>query len=169
MTTDSKVDLTLRVASAEEGEALGDLGFAAWEASAFAENDAGRADRAKLRRSFRDFCSGKSETILVAVSADGPLGWGARENGDHTISDLWVAPFAQGQGVGAALLAALEAVIALDGFSEAELETLAANAGAVRFYLRNGYEPVWRGRKFSADLDYELDKIRFRKSLAAAA
>lgn len=37
-----------------------------------------------------------------------------------------------------------------------------------RFYSRQGYEAIWRGMKFSASLNYDLDKIRFRKLLPAA-
>lgn len=149
-------------------KALGDLAFDAWEASAFGQHDAGRADRDSLRQEFLDFCKSKPHTMLVAASATAPLGWGAREDMDNVISDLWVAPAAQGQGVGAALLGALEDAIAKQGFEYAELETYAGNSGAVRFYERQGYVPVWRGMKFSESLNYELDKIRFRKNLPKA-
>jgi ribosomal-protein-alanine N-acetyltransferase len=149
--------------------ALGSLAFAAWEQSQFGEQDAGRCDREKLFAEFCSFCRDKSETMLVATIGDVCAGWGAREFSDNIISDLWVAPFAQGQGVGAALLAALEEVIANAGYTFVELETSAGNAGAVRFYERHGYIPVWRGMKFSASLNYELEKIRFRKALPEAA
>ncbi|MBJ3784332.1 GNAT family N-acetyltransferase [Devosia sp. MSA67] len=148
---------------------MGEVGLGAWAQSAFGMHDAGRTDRHKLRQEFIRFCREKPETILVA-GADGKiLGWGAREDMDNIISDLWVGPHAQGQGVGAALLAALEEAIAKQGLGFAELETFAGNAGAVRFYERHGYEAVWRGMKFSASLNYELDKVRFRKSLREAA
>lgn len=136
--------------------------------SAFGIDDAGRTDIGKLRAEFVGFCREKPETILLAADGDDLLGWGAREFSDQTISDLWVAPDAQGKGVGAALLAALEEAIALDGFNCVELETYAGNAGAVRFYSRQGYEPIWRGMKFTASLNYDLDKIRYRKMLPAA-
>ena len=148
---------------------LGRVGFAAWEASAFGQDDAGRADRGRLLAEFTDFCRDHAETILVATEAGRVLGWGAREHMDHVISDLWVAPEAQGRGVGAALLAGLEAAIAQAEFGHAELETYAGNAGAVRFYERHGYETIWRGRKFTPSLGYALDKIRFRKALGRLA
>ena len=156
-------------ADPRHAEAMGEVGFAAWEHSAFGVHDAGRTDRDGLRDEFVRFCREKPQTLLVA-SADGKiLGWGAREEMDNVVSDLWVGPHAQGQGVGAALLAALEDAIAKQGLDFAELETFAGNAGAVRFYERQGYEAVWRGMKFSASLNYELDKVRFRKSLRKAA
>lgn len=153
----------------DHAESMGDAGFAAWAQSAFGLHDAGRTDHRKLRDEFIRFCREKPETVLVARAGDAILGWAAREDMDNIISDLWVAPDAQGQGVGAALLAALEDAIAKQGFGFVELETFAGNAGAVRFYERQGYEAIWRGMKFSASLNYELDKVRFRKALREAA
>jgi ribosomal-protein-alanine N-acetyltransferase len=163
-----RVRLLIGPVGPDRAEILGNVGFAAWTHSAFGQDDAGRADRERLRDEFVSFCRDKPETMIVA-SADGQiLGWGAREDMDNVISDLWVAPSAQGQGIGAALLEALEDAIAKQAFDFAELETYAGNAGAVRFYERHGYEPVWRGMKFSASLNYELDKVRFRKALREA-
>jgi ribosomal-protein-alanine N-acetyltransferase len=154
-------------ADPQDALALGAIGFASWEESAFGADDAGRADRTSLRSEFVNFCETQADKLVVAKDLRGNLlGWGAREHGDHNISDLWVAPHAQGRGVGAVLLGVLEAAIASSGFAFSELETYAGNVGAVRFYERWGYQPVWRGSKYSASLKYELDKIRFRKSLA---
>lgn len=160
--------MIVRKAVATEASRLGEIGFEAWRASAFGINDAGRTDPRSLRDEFVQFCAEKPDVILLAASGDRLLGWGAREFSNQVISDLWVAPDAQGKGVGAVLLAALEEAIAIAGFSHAELETYAGNAGAVRFYSRQGYEPIWRGMKFTASLNYDLEKIRFRKLLPAA-
>ncbi|HWV22196.1 MAG TPA: GNAT family N-acetyltransferase [Devosia sp.] len=160
--------MIVRVAVEAEAARLGEIGFEAWRTSAFGANDAGRTDADALRGEFTQFCIEKPESIILAADGDRFLGWGAREFSDQVITDLWVAPEAQGKGVGAALLAALEEAIAIAGFSHAELETYAGNAGAVRFYSRQGYEPVWRGMKFTASLNYDLEKIRFRKMLPAA-
>lgn len=163
-----RTDLVIGPASPDLAESLGMIGFAAWEQSAFGQDDAGRADRQKLLDEFVSFCHDKPQTMLIAATGQEILGWGAREEMDNIVSDLWVAPIAQGQGVGAALLDALEGAIAKQGFEFSELETYAGNAGAVRFYERSGYEPIWRGMKFSASLNYELDKVRFRKFLREA-
>lgn len=160
--------MIIRAAGPDDADALGMVGFAAWAQSAFGIDDDGRADRTKLLGEFSLYYSENPDGILVAEDRDGTLmGWGAHEEG-YVVSDLWVGPHAQGKGVGAALLAALEEVIALNSFNHVELETYAGNAGAVRFYARQGYEPIWRGMKFSASLNYELDKIRFRKLLSEA-
>ena len=160
--------MIVRKAVAAEAPRLGEIGFEAWRTSAFGANDAGRTDADTLRNEFVQFCAEKPEVIVLAANDNQLLGWGAREFSDQVISDLWVAPEAQGRGVGAALLAALEEAIAIAGFSHSELETYAGNAGAVRFYSRQGYEPIWRGMKFTASLNYDLEKIRFRKMLPAA-
>ena len=161
-------DFVIGPALSEHSDSLGAIGFAAWAQSAFGEDDAGRADRQKLSSEFVSFCRDKPHTMIIAAAGQDVLGWGAREEMDNIISDLWVAPIAQGQGVGAALLDALEGAIAKQGFEFSELETYAGNAGAVRFYERRGYTPIWRGMKFSASLNYELDKVRLRKSLREA-
>lgn len=161
--------MILRKAVASDAPQLGEIGLEAWRGSAIGINDAGRTDIRRLHSEFVRFCMDKPEAILLAVEERKFLGWGAREHANHVISDLWVAPHAQGRGVGAALLAALEEAIAIEGFDHSELETYAGNAGAVRFYSRQGYVPIWRGMKFTAILNYDLDKIRFRKMLPAAA
>lgn len=134
--------MIVRKAVVAEAPRLGEIGFEAWRMSAFGANDAGRTNADLLRDEFVQFCTQKPEFILLAAENDQLLGWGAREFSDQVISDLWVAPEAQRKGVGAVLLAALEEVIAIAGFSYAELETYAGNAGAVRFYSRQGYEPI---------------------------
>ena len=160
------MSVTIRRARPEEAAALGDIGFAAWAASAFALNDAGRADRISLRDAFRAFGVTHAPTMLVAEADGSALGWGAREHSDQSISDLWVVPGAQGRGVGGLLLAALVDEIRVAGHAIAELETLAANEGAVRFYERNGFSIIWRAEKFSPALGYAIDKVGMNKSLS---
>jgi ribosomal-protein-alanine N-acetyltransferase len=86
------MSIVVRRARPGEGKALGAIGFAAWKASEFAMHDAGRADRAALLADFEKLGTEQPETILVA-ELDGRLaGWGAREDCNQYISDLWVAP-----------------------------------------------------------------------------
>ncbi|MBN9306192.1 MAG: hypothetical protein BGO82_19055 [Devosia sp. 67-54] len=157
--------IVLRPARADEAELLGEIGFASWAASAFGRNDAGRTDRAALRREFCSFAAEAPDTVLVAEMAGEIAGWGAREHRNQEISDLWIGPAWQGRGIGAALLTRLVADIRTQGFAMAELETLAANRQAVRFYERHGFATVWHREKFSPALGYAIDKVGMNKSL----
>lgn len=157
--------IVVRKARPGESKALGALGFAAWAASQFAVNDAGRVDRQALLFDFEKLGREQPETILVAEAMGQLAGWGAREDQNQCISDLWVAPESQGQGVGTTLLRALEAEIAALGLVKAELETLATNTKAIRFYERHGFTIAWRAEKFSTSLGYAIDKVGMNKSL----
>lgn len=122
-------------------------------------------DRDKLRTEFRAFGLEYAPTTLVAEADGAPLGWGAREDRDQRISDLWVSPDAQGRGVGGMLLSALVEEIRAAGYPLAELETLASNERAIGFYQRHGFSIVWRREKFSNSLGYAIDKVGMNKSL----
>jgi [ribosomal protein S18]-alanine N-acetyltransferase len=159
------VAIVVRKARPGEGKALGAIGFAAWAASEFAVNDNGRVDRRALLADFEKLGEEHPETILVAETGGQLAGWGARENRDHRISDLWIAPEFQGRGIGSALLSALEAEVAALGM-DAELETLANNKKAIRFYERHGFVVKWRAEKFSSSLGYAIDKVGMNKSLS---
>lgn len=157
--------VVVRRALPGEGKALGAIGFAAWAASHFAIADAGRVDRAALLADFVRLGE-EHPDIILAAEVEGQLaGWGAREDHNHCISDLWVAPDYQGRGVGTALLRALEAEVAALGLLRVELETLATNTRAIHFYERHGFIVEWRGEKFSSSLGYAIDKVRMNKSL----
>jgi ribosomal-protein-alanine N-acetyltransferase len=160
------VSVVLRRARSEEAEALGEIGFAAWEASAFAVADAGRVDRARLRVEFHSFGVEHHARILVAEAAGRVLGWGAREHGDDEVSDLWIHPAEQRRGVGSLLLGALVAENRAAGYDRAVLETLASNEKAIRFYERHGFAVVWRNETFSQTLGYAIDKVGMNKSLS---
>lgn len=157
--------IVVRKAHAGEGTALGALGFAAWAASAFGREDRGRADRGALLAEFERLGHEQPDTMLVAEVDGRVAGWGAREDRDHVISDLWVSPEYQGRGVGGALLEALVAEISALGGETAELETLASNAKAMRFYEWHGFVVTWRREKFSTPLGYVIDKVGMNKSL----
>lgn len=159
------MNIIIRRALRDEGRALGAIGFAAWSESEFAVNDSGRVDRQRLLADFEKFGIERPETILVAEADGRCAGWGAREDGNHHISDLWVAPELQGRGIGTVLLRALEAEIAALGSAKVELETLAANTRAIRFYERHGFVVAWRSEKFSSSLGYAIDKVGMNKSL----
>ena len=76
------------------------------------------------------------EWTIVAAGADDVLGYAA-VTASH-LENLFIDPAAQGRGVGAALLASVEARLR-DRFTRATLRCLHANPDARRFYERQGY------------------------------
>ncbi|MFB6143330.1 MAG: GNAT family N-acetyltransferase [Halorientalis sp.] len=58
-----------------------------------------------------------------------------------TVENVYVRPSFREQGIGSALLEAAEEALAARGVDVVELEALAANEAARRFYRRHGYEP----------------------------
>jgi ribosomal protein S18 acetylase RimI-like enzyme len=74
---------------------------------------------------------------VLVVELDGVVVGYASFTGKE-ISNMYVLPGYQGRGIGAALLAAVLRSMP----SEAELWVFESNAGAIRFYERNGFETV---------------------------
>jgi ribosomal-protein-alanine N-acetyltransferase len=163
-------DLTLRKASIAEADRLGRLAFASWDSSMRqilrSESDEDLAvEREGLLLSFQLFCINAGFAITVAERNAKPVGWAACEQMSAYISDMWVAPEFQRQGVGKLLLGRLEQDIFRAGYDASVLETHAENGGAIRFYAREGYEIVWRGVKFSRMLGQRVEKVRMEKRL----
>lgn len=164
-----RADLIIRAARPDEAERLGRIGFDAWAEGEHGALDAGRADRDKLLREFLDFCAARQATMVVADEGGQAVGWGAREDGDGYVSDLWVAPASQGRGIGGRLLATMELAIAKAGYEAVTLETRAGAERAIRFYERNGYRIVWRREKPTPALGYPIDKVGLEKPLQRTA
>ncbi len=84
-------------------------------------------------------------SFLVALRDDLPIGCGAvrRING-HTgeLKRMYVCPEARGQGVGGALLAALEAEARLLGLARVVLETGIRQVRAISLYERAGFTRI---------------------------
>ncbi len=167
-------NLTLRRASIAEADRLGKLAFAAWDSSMRQilrpETEAAlEKEREGLLLSFQLFCISAGHAITVAEKGGQLTGWAACEPMSAYISDLWVAPQFQRQGVGQSLLGHIEQDIFRAGYDVSVLETHAENGGAIRFYAREGYEIVWRGIKFSRMLGQRIEKVRMEKRLVVEA
>lgn len=83
--------------------------------------------------------------VLVASLGDEPVGCGAlrfHDDGVAEIKRLWVAPHVRGVGLGARLLAALEARARREGSRLARLDTNRALTEAIAMYRRSGYREV---------------------------
>ena len=91
--------------------------------------------------------------VTVALLDDTPAGFLARDG--SYIHSLYIAPFAQGQGAGAALLS--------DAKTHSEtldLWTFQANRGAQRFYRREGFRPTEETN--GANNEEGLPDVRFQ-------
>ncbi|HEY3465438.1 MAG TPA: GNAT family N-acetyltransferase [Amycolatopsis sp.] len=84
--------------------------------------------------------------FLVARDADGTaIGCGGLrllEPGSGEIKRMYVAPSSRGTGVATALLRALEDHARRLGLTRLMLETGTGQPDAIRFYQREGYEPI---------------------------
>ena len=151
----------IRLARAEDREALAELHHAIWldAHAAFV----GLPPEARDTGWYREVIGPTLDRTMVAERDGVPLGYVTCL--DELLDDIWVAPWAQGRGVGALLLQAGEEAIRANGCAEARLECVAANAGARRFYERHG----WRlSREFVTDSPQpRLGMAEFRKNLGA--
>lgn len=107
-------------------------------------------------RSFRRFLKGEANRLLVAEGDDGHLlGYGLllRHRGTSLarLYSLAIAPEAQGQGLGYALLVALEAQAETDECRFIRLEVHIGNTGAIALYQRNGYRKVGERKGYYED------------------
>ncbi|MGN6326638.1 GNAT family N-acetyltransferase [Pseudolysinimonas sp.] len=85
--------------------------------------------------------------FLVARLDGEAVGCGALRSIDAEhgeIKRMYVAPPARGAGVSRAVLAALEAAARERGWTRLVLETGTLQPDAIRFYTREGYEPIER-------------------------
>ncbi|MGO7868236.1 N-acetyltransferase family protein [Rhizobium leguminosarum] len=160
-------DLTIRKIAAADHEAVGTVGFAAWAASdAFEDSYLDPDVITRVQHEFAIFPEETKGEIVVAERGGTIVGWGARENQPNYVSDLWVHPDHQGNGVGRALLLHLCELMAAEGLATARLDTHAGNKGAIRLYERCGFTIIWRGREFSKSMGVELQKVHLEKRLA---
>ncbi|WP_157928864.1 GNAT family N-acetyltransferase [Pararhizobium haloflavum] len=160
----------IRPARQDDAAILADVGFRAWQdkLSVWASSpDDAAAIIPNAKAAFASFTRDGWQTILVAQIDGAIVGWGARENGDHTISDLWVDPSLQHHGAGSALLIQLENDMVAAGYKVAALETHARNEAAIAFYQRRGYAVKWLSTKYAAGLDRDIEKVGMEKSLTA--
>lgn len=157
--------IKIRPARLVELDRLAAIGLAAWERGIAPLVPAQVWDRVRAANPFRPFLRARGPSIIVADLDGEPAGIAARDGGGDYISDLWVSPGREGQGVGSALLASLEAAIAQAGHGTARLEVLTANVRALALYRRRGYRPVWEAFKRDLTLGLELHKTGLAKSL----
>ncbi|MDQ0320335.1 ribosomal-protein-alanine N-acetyltransferase [Pararhizobium capsulatum DSM 1112] len=156
--------ITIRIASEDDVIPLTAIGLSAWQMAV-----RGLVDPVKMRHTvevaFLSFIRNNWERVFVG-EIDGALaGWIASERGDGVITDLWVTPHAQRQGLGTALLGQMESRIAALDIEAAELGTHARNAAAVDFFMKRGYSVSSLSTSYAAKLDQNVETIGLRKIL----
>ncbi|KQS63376.1 hypothetical protein ASG39_15960 [Rhizobium sp. Leaf371] len=162
---------TIRVAREDEASLLADIGLAAWE-SAIVGVDAATADSVSMQEiahfAFLGFARTRWYRIHVAEAEGMVIGWAACERPDGTITDFWIRPDFQRQGVGTRLMDALEAEILSEGTDVAEAATHVDNAAALGFFAKRGFRVAWLSTRYAARLDRDVEQIGLRKSLIIA-
>lgn len=107
---------------------------------------------------FQMLVAGGREILLAEDASGRVVGTGGLDAGQ--LVTLFVLPDAQGHGIGAALVAAIEQLARTRGL---DALTLRSSITAVRFYERLGYEQAGRPRDGEAGV-----QIPMRKPLASA-
>lgn len=156
--------ITIRNAREDETETLTDIGLRAWE-KAMAPIGETAAMRDNAHSAFSNFIRTTWLTINVAEINGNPAGWAAREKLDENITDFWIDPAYERQGVGTALLDEMEKEIVRQGFFKACLETH-AQSEAVSFFEKHGYSVNWLTIAYSPKLDREVQSVGLSRQLA---
>lgn len=156
--------ITIRNARLDEADLLADIGLRAWEKAMIPVGET-RTMLENARRAFLNFTHSSWITISVVEKSGVPAGWAAREELDENITDFWIDPDYQGQGLGKALLAEIEQEIVHQGFTKASLETHARNKEAVDFFERHGYTVHWLTTAYNPKLDRDVQSVGLSKQL----
>ena len=85
----------------------------------------------------------------------------------YYINNLGVAPTCRGQGIGEALLKQVLARSAAAGYAAVELDVTRPNAGAIRFYRRQGFVAMSESGSRTLETQYGLPSlVRMRHNLS---
>jgi putative acetyltransferase len=114
----------------------------------------------RAERLFRDEQDEGAET-LVAVAGNEIVGFGIVAPHDHELRACYVAPAASGNGIGRALVTALEGSARAAKCSEL---TVRASLNSVKFYAALGYAETQRA-VFRFDDGVEMPVVLMRKAL----
>lgn len=156
----------IRNAREDEAEILAEIGYRAWEKATAAIGEVvSMSDGA--RNAFLDFVRASWLTITVVEQHGIVAGWAAREKLDELITDFWIDPQYQRQGLGKALLADVEAEVVRQGFDVARVETHAQNAEAVGFFEHHGYAIHWLSVAYSPKIDRDVQSVGLSKQLVS--
>jgi len=158
---------SFRIRRATEADiaAIAAVGARAWASNVFLFEPELPGMRMHVEKAFRAFADSSYSNVLVGELDNVVLGWGAREEDNDYISDLWVDPVVQGQGIGSAILRILMSNIRDAGYLRARISTHARNVKAIRLYEREGFVIVEQGPEWSTSLEREIDKVKMLAEL----
>jgi len=158
---------SFRIRRATEADiaAIAAVGSRAWASNVFSFEPELPGMRRHVEKAFRTFAESSYGNVMVAEIDETVLGWGARDEDNDYISDLWVDPVVHGQGIGSAILRTLKSDIADAGYSKARISTHARNVRAIRLYEREGFVIVEQGPEWSTSLEREIDKVKMLAEL----
>jgi ribosomal-protein-alanine N-acetyltransferase len=156
--------VNIRGARQDEAEELAEIGLRAWDKAMVPVGET-RQMLDNARRAFQYFTRNSWITITVIELGGVTAGWAAREALDENITDFWIDPPHQRQGLGARLLTAMEDEIERQGFLQASLETHARNEQAVAFFQKHGYSVRWFSVSYNPKLDRDVETIGLSKQL----
>lgn len=157
--------VTIRKARQEDAEILTEIGMRAWRKAMVSVGEAAEM-AANAREAFARFAEEGWITITVVEKSGMPAGWAAREDMDETITDFWIDPDFEGQGLGTALLAAVEEELKAQGIDIARLQTHAMNSDALKFFEKKGYSVNWLTVSYNPKLDRDVQSVGLSKALA---
>ncbi len=164
----------LRAMVGADASAVASVGFDAWCSNIPQPYDDRASTLDALKRNFEHFAQNRTDLVTVALMDGQIAGWGARDNRHdpgnlssdvNHISDLWVAPSLQGQGIGSALLQAMTGDIARWHYATATIDAAQSNLGALRFYERYGFHELERIRVYSKLLQADVPVVILEKFL----
>lgn len=156
--------IVIRNAQEQEAPHLAAIGVRAWRVASSALGLTAILE-ANAEEAFAGFTQASWHLILVAERHGVAVGWAARENSGDMISDFWVDPRHHGQGIGGALLEAVEQQVLAAGFPSIKLESHADNERALAFFRKHAYGVSWLSMKYARKLDREVQTIGLRKQL----
>ncbi|WP_454849270.1 N-acetyltransferase family protein [Rhizobium binxianense] len=158
--------LVIRPMTAADHDAVGLVGFAAWQSSgALDRNFADPGIVEAARREFLAYPPTAKGEVVIAELDGRVVGWVAREGDPGYVSDLWVSPDRQRRGVGASLIGFLCGRMRSEGLRLVRLDTHANNIPAIGLYEKLGFGIVWRGIEFQKSLQIYVEKVHLEKAL----
>ena len=156
----------IRLASVSDAEAIHLLRIAAIRSLARSHYSPDEIEAWCGHRSAASFFEPiQHKLVIIEANREAINGFGQLDLSTRTIEAIYVAPSSARRGIGAQLLAELEARAKAAGLSELRLES---SLNAVAFYAQAGYSPVCEANH-AFDAGASISCINMRKALAASA